>query len=153
MYKCLMPEMPSSAADRDRVSYGRPAFLRGVPVEEYMANVITQFLKHRDQASGLKAHGVQLADGGPPESVAGLGAVIQIAVRQSGRPGEAVVETDFVLEGAVTVDVLHDQCQSPSRELVPELFGWLTRQGTLSWLPETDPAAGQEPVPKPVNGS
>jgi hypothetical protein len=41
-----------------------------------MANVITQFAKHRDQASGLEAHGIQLADGGPPESVAGLGPAI-----------------------------------------------------------------------------
>jgi hypothetical protein len=88
-----------------------------------MADVITQFLKHRDQASGLKAHGIQLADGSPPEPVAGLSAAIQIAVCQSGRPGEAVVEADFVPEGAVTVDVLHDEREPPSRELVPKLFG------------------------------
>ncbi len=88
-----------------------------------MANVITQLLNLGDQASGLKAYGIQLADGGPPESVARLGAAIQIAVCESGRPGEAVVEANFVLEGAVTVDVLHDECQAPSWELVPKLFG------------------------------
>ena len=98
-----------------------PSFV--APVEEYMADVITQFLKHRNQASGLKADGIQLTDRGPPESVAGLGAAVQITVRNPGRPGEAVVEANFVLEGAVTVDVLHHDCQSPSRELVPELLG------------------------------
>ena len=41
-----------------------------------MANVITWLLKLKDQASGLKAYGIQLADGGPPESVAGLGPAI-----------------------------------------------------------------------------
>ena len=45
-----------------------------------MANAIIQLLKHRNQASRLEAHGTQLADSGPPESVAGLGAAIQIAV-------------------------------------------------------------------------
>jgi hypothetical protein len=88
-----------------------------------MADAITQFLKHKDQASGLKAHGIQLADRSPPEPVAGLSAAIQIADCGSGRPGEAVVEADFVLEGAVAVDVFHDERQPPSRELVPELFG------------------------------
>ena len=88
-----------------------------------MADVIAQFLKHRNQASGLKADGIQLADRGPPESVAGLGAAIQITVREPGRPGEAVIEANFVLEGAVPVDVLQDQCQSPGWELVPKLFG------------------------------
>jgi hypothetical protein len=118
-----------------------------------MADVITQFLKHRDQASGLKAHRIQLADRSPLEPVAGLGAAIEIAVCQFGRPGEAVVEADFVPEGAVTVDVFHDERQPPGRELVPKLFGELARQGELSRLPETDPAARQEPVPKPVNGA
>ena len=88
-----------------------------------MADVITQFLKHRDEASGLKAHGTQLADRSPPEPVAGLGAAIQIAFCQSWRPREAVVEADLVLEGAVTVDVFHHERQSPSRELVAKLFG------------------------------
>ena len=82
-----------------------------------MANVITQLLEFRNQASGLKAYGMQLADGCPPEAVARLGAVIQIAVCQARRPGQAVVEANFVLEGAVSVDVLHHQCQSPRREL------------------------------------
>jgi hypothetical protein len=45
-----------------------------------MANAIRQLLKHRSQASGLEAHGTQLADSGPPEPVIGLGAAIQIAV-------------------------------------------------------------------------
>jgi hypothetical protein len=44
-----------------------------------MANAITQLLEHRDQASGLEAHGTQLAGSGPLESVAGLGAAKQIA--------------------------------------------------------------------------
>jgi hypothetical protein len=39
-------------------------FLASAPVEEYMADVITQLLKRRDQASGLKANGIKLADGG-----------------------------------------------------------------------------------------
>lgn len=56
----------------------------GAPVEDYMLNAITQLLEYRDQASGLKAHGIQLADRGPPESVAGLIAAIQIAVRECG---------------------------------------------------------------------
>src|SRR5262249_22284585 len=79
-------------------------------VEEYVANVVTQVLQLRDQACGLKAYGTQLADGDLLESVAGLGAAIQITVREPGRPGEAVIEANFVLEGAVLVDVLQDQC-------------------------------------------
>ena len=67
-----------------------------------MAEVITRPLEFRNQLSGLKAHRIQLADDGPPEPVAGLGAAIQIAGCQSARPGEAVVEAGFVLEGAVT---------------------------------------------------
>ena len=118
-----------------------------------MADVITWLLKLKDQASGLKAYGIQLADSGPSESMARLGAAIQIAVCESGRPGEAVVEANFVFEGAVMVDVLHDECQSPSGELVPKLFRQLARQGKLSRLSEPDPAPRQEPVPKPVNGA
>jgi len=97
-------------------------FLRAL-VQEYMADVLAGLLQLRDQASGLKAYGIQLGDGGPPESVAGLGAASQIALWEPGRPGKAVVEAHFVLDRDVTVDVLHDQCQSPSRELVPKLFG------------------------------
>ena len=59
---------------------GDATLLRGAAVEEYMAKVITGLLKLRDQASGLKVHGIQLGDGGPPESVAGLGAGIQSAI-------------------------------------------------------------------------
>lgn len=118
-----------------------------------MANVIPGLLKLGDQARGLKAYGIQLADSGPSESVPRLGAAIQIAVCESGRPGEAVVEANFVFEGAMTVDVFHDERQSPSGELVPKLFGQLARQGKLSRLPEPDPAPGQEPVPKPVNSA
>jgi len=129
-----------------------PAFLRGAPVEEYMANVITELLKHRDQASGLKAQRTQLTGGSPPESMARLRAAPQRAVRWFRCPGEAVVEANFVLEGTVAVDVLHDECPTSSREPVPELFGQLTRQGELSRLPETDPAPRQEPVPEPVDG-
>ena len=125
-------------------------FLGGGPVEEYMANVIAWLLKLRDQASGLKAYGIQLADSGPSESVARLSAAIQLTVCEPGRPGEAVVEANFVFEGSVTVDVLHDECQSPSGELVPKLFGQLARQGNLSRLSEPDPAPRQGPVPKPL---
>ena len=89
------------------------------PVEEYMADVITESLKHGDQAGGLKAHGMQLADRSPPESVAGLSAAIQIAVCQSGRPGEAVVEADLVPEGAATVDVSTTSANLPAGNWCP----------------------------------
>jgi hypothetical protein len=64
----------------------------------------------RTRPAGSKAHRTQLGDSGPPESVAGLNAAIQVAVREGGWPGAAVVPADFVLQGAVTVDVFHDQC-------------------------------------------
>jgi hypothetical protein len=118
-----------------------------------MANVVTQPLKLGDQAGGLEGHGSQFAEGGPPEPVAGLGAAIQVAGCESGRPSEAVVEANLVLERAVAVDVLHDQRQSPGRELVPELFGQLTGEGTLGRFPETGPATRQEPVLKPAHGA
>jgi len=110
--------VPTRAANCEKALHPR-----SLPVEHYVADVIIRPLEFGNQAGGLKADGIQLADGNPPESVAGLGATIQIVVREPGRPGEAVVEANLVLEGAVPVDVLHGEGQSPSREPVPKLFG------------------------------
>src|SRR5260370_34162965 len=77
--------------------------LCGTPVEQYMANVVTELLQHRDQASGLKAQRAQPADGGPAESVAVLGATLQVAVGEPCWPGQAVVQAHFMLQGAVPV--------------------------------------------------
>jgi len=57
-----------------------------------------------------------------------------------------VIQANFVLKRRITIDVLHDQCQFPGRELVPQFLRQLTCQSRPAGLTKADPAAGQEPA-------
>ncbi len=129
------------------------AFAYSASIKDHVVQAIAEILQNGDEASGLEAHRAQLTNRCPAEQMTGLNAAIQIVAGQCVWPGQVVVQANFVLKRRIAVDVLHDQCQFPGRELVPQFLRQLTCQSRPAGLTKADPATRQEPVPEPINGA
>ena len=118
-------------------------------VEGYVLEGSWASLHDWDQASGLEPDRGQRLDSHPAEPVTQFAPASQIVRVQYAGPVDVVIQADLVLDSVAREDVLHDKCQVPYGQLVPELLSQFTGQRGSAWLAEATRPPGKNQYPRP----